>query len=739
MGKKIRDLKKNSLLGYILAFSGMVVLIILVLGIYLYQFYYHTIYRDWVMSNENYLSSIRSRHENDMKITEDIVQQVGLSDGNTEFLLEESPLKSVALEKQLYSYSSVSQFFFQLYYFYYNDDYLYNQSTSVSLERFLEEGFRMESVSADELRDFIYHNSKNMRVMKEQGIDGYLMLRFRSIAEQAVVYSKTVGPKNKSTMLFVVGNVYYDKLLESKQSDLRQDYIIYDNQIIVTRGTLNLAERGIVETVGNMKEGSQKITLEGRPYLVSTQKGTSGILYCTVQSRKIFQNKILTGQWGILFILTVCSIPTSLAIVALSRRLSRKVRSINRLLSEDEDTAYNLETIETGIRTLVESNKEINQESLLLRQTRFISNFVRNEYSSRKSAVRAGEKANLHIDTSYFVVVLMGDRGNSNENKAHEMMLEEIIMRENEDGFGIHLIQNNQSLFVIFGDNVTTMGTLLERFLSIGKEYCEEFVMSASGMHDNFETSSEAYLEAAAAYDNRLLVDNDRIIYFTDVADREQVELLPDTYLRRLKNAIRIHDEAETKTVIGEICNRMRTSRQSLLTFRIFYNDIIHMMLTECKTNNANFGNIYNVFALSQCLTIQDFNDILNDVCHKLMDTREVITSDKVDIASEAIQSMKQNYQNPDFNMSFLAESLNISGVTLAVEFKSSMGISPSDYLAIIRMERAKVLLKESQLRVKEVSVAVGYEDDHVFMRRFKKYVGKTPGEYRKEDGSETV
>ncbi|MEG2349538.1 MAG: AraC family transcriptional regulator, partial [Hungatella sp.] len=457
--------------------------------------------------------------------------------------------------------------------------------------------------------------------------------------------------------------------------------------------------------------------------------------YCTLQSTRIFQNKILTGQWGILFVLAVCSIPASLAIVMLSRRLSKKVRSINKLLSEDEDAAYNLETIETGIRTLVESNREINQESVVLRRTRFISNFVRAEYTNRKAVIRAGEKADLHIERDYFVVLLMGDRGNSNENKAHEMMLGEIVIRENEEGFGIHLIQNNQSLFVIFGDDVTSMQTLLDRFFVIGKEYCEEFVMSASGIHEQFETSSEAYLEAAAAFDNRLLVDNDSIIYFKDVANREQVELLPDTYLQRLKNAIRSNEEAEAMLIIEEICNRMRSSRQSLLTFRIFYNDIIHMLLTEFNTNRADFGNIYNVFALSQCLSIQDFKDILDDVCHKLMNGRAAIASDQVDIASEAIQSMKQNYQNPDFNMSALAETLGISGVTLAVEFKSSMGISPSDYLAIIRMERAKVLLKESQLRIKEVSVSVGYEDDHVFMRRFKKYVGKTPGEYRKEEG----
>ncbi len=39
--------------------------------------------------------------------------------------------------------------------------------------------------------------------------------------------------------------------------------------------------------------------------------------------------------------------------------------------------------------------------------------------------------------------------------------------------------------------------------------------------------------------------------------------------------------------------------------------------------------------------------------------------------------------------------------------------------------------MENTKLLVKEVSQAVGYEDDHVFMRRFKKYVGKTPKEYR--------
>lgn len=104
----------------------------------------------------------------------------------------------------------------------------------------------------------------------------------------------------------------------------------------------------------------------------------------------------------------------------------------------------------------------------------------------------------------------------------------------------------------------------------------------------------------------------------------------------------------------------------------------------------------------------------------------------EADFVAKAIECMKANYQNPEFNMSALAEQLSGSSVTLAVKFKGIMEISPSEYLAILRMEKAKSLLEETKLQIKEVSVQVGYvgyEDARVFLRRFKKYTGKTPGQ----------
>ena len=98
---------------------------------------------------------------------------------------------------------------------------------------------------------------------------------------------------------------------------------------------------------------------------------------------------------------------------------------------------------------------------------------------------------------------------------------------------------------------------------------------------------------------------------------------------------------------------------------------------------------------------------------------------------------MKENFQVPDLTMNALADYLGISSVVLAVEFRNVMDIKPSDYLGNLRMEKSKELLKSTKMLVGEVSQAVGYEDPHVFMRRFKKYTGMTPKQYRMEHMTE--
>ncbi len=63
--------------------------------------------------------------------------------------------------------------------------------------------------------------------------------------------------------------------------------------------------------------------------------------------------------------------------------------------------------------------------------------------------------------------------------------------------------------------------------------------------------------------------------------------------------------------------------------------------------------------------------------------------------------------------------------------FKHSFGRSAIDYLVRLRMENAAFLLRDVNMRVKEVAERVGYHDLYHFSKLFRKYHGVSPRGYR--------
>lgn len=63
--------------------------------------------------------------------------------------------------------------------------------------------------------------------------------------------------------------------------------------------------------------------------------------------------------------------------------------------------------------------------------------------------------------------------------------------------------------------------------------------------------------------------------------------------------------------------------------------------------------------------------------------------------------------------------------------FKNACGLTPGDFLRLIRIDNAKALLKNSNLDVAEVAAHVGYSNPGHFALVFKRSVGATPKGYR--------
>ncbi len=63
--------------------------------------------------------------------------------------------------------------------------------------------------------------------------------------------------------------------------------------------------------------------------------------------------------------------------------------------------------------------------------------------------------------------------------------------------------------------------------------------------------------------------------------------------------------------------------------------------------------------------------------------------------------------------------------------FQRGTGISPSDYLLEIRLQRARTHLLADEARIEEVAEACGFSSAAYFCRVFKKRHGQSPGAWR--------
>lgn len=102
-------------------------------------------------------------------------------------------------------------------------------------------------------------------------------------------------------------------------------------------------------------------------------------------------------------LLSVCAIPAAFFIMVFSRRMAAKVKKMNQLLDSQEETNYNLSSIESGIQMLVEANEQKEKENLQLKKTRFVRNFIRNDFKSREEVLQAAQKASIEIENTMYL------------------------------------------------------------------------------------------------------------------------------------------------------------------------------------------------------------------------------------------------------------------------------------------------------------------------------------------------
>ena len=84
-----------------------------------------------------------------------------------------------------------------------------------------------------------------------------------------------------------------------------------------------------------------------------------------------------------------------------------------------------------------------------------------------------------------------------------------------------------------------------------------------------------------------------------------------------------------------------------------------------------------------------------------------------------------------DLSLKKQAELLNVNASYLSTLFKKETGMTLTDYVNKKRVDHAIFLLNSSNMQIQTIAQYCGIPDVNYFTKIFKKYVGKTPKEYR--------
>ena len=112
---------------------------------------------------------------------------------------------------------------------------------------------------------------------------------------------------------------------------------------------------------------------------------------------------------------------------------------------------------------------------------------------------------------------------------------------------------------------------------------------------------------------------------------------------------------------------------------------------------------------------------------------------ERILILQEAKAYLDLHFADRDLQMSKVAQIFNISPSYFSTIFRQELGETFRDYLGGLRINRAKELLRTSNLKCAEVAYQSGFNDSHYFSFVFKKKTGRTPQQYRAESYDERI
>ena len=373
-----------------------------------------------------------------------------------------------------------------------------------------------------------------------------------------------------------------------------------------------------------------------------------------------------------------------------------------------------------------------------------------------KDSMEEIKQLGIHLSSSHYRIAMLDIDDYSNlldvneEDKKEIALMSFVLANISEE------IVNEKSNGFCFQDSENKVYLLLQtnkpkEFLDMAKELCLHIqrvvgdVMRLDvtvGLGSYVERVEDLYLSyesAKKAVGYRYLLGKRT---FVDMEIQKDSLNLPIDYgqkVQTLLEGIKYEETDKIYSFIDFIREELRDAMLSKSRVVIYLQEILRDIEENSKqilgsNSKEEQKNLRVSEQIADAKSLEEALDILS-VYAKQLSRKLVPFSQNTNVrqARKALDYIKENFADANLSLNTICNYLGISTSHFSSVFKEATGETFVEALIKVRMNKAKELLEETNLKNYEIAERVGFSDPHYFSISFKKMTGKTPTEYARE------
>ncbi|TLS53856.1 helix-turn-helix domain-containing protein [Paenibacillus antri] len=306
------------------------------------------------------------------------------------------------------------------------------------------------------------------------------------------------------------------------------------------------------------------------------------------------------------------------------------------------------------------------------------------------------------------------------------------------DSFQVTLVFDDPNANEDFRTSVYSLANRIQE----GVESCLALRVSigVSRMYGGLKDAKTAYREARDALKYRVLYGQKTILRIDDVQPAQSVATqYPKELERQVLDAVKMADREGLPSLLDaffkDIAGQYHNYNDYQIAVTRFFVNLIRLLQESGVPQLEPFGGepprLEQLHALASVQDVRDWfeRQLIGPMMRVFEEQR---TNRHRTISQEVVEMIHRDFDT-DLTLESCSHALNYHPSYISKVLRQELGISFSDYLLRHRIQKAKEMLEETDLKVSEIAEKLGYNNSQNFIRSFRKLAGTTPGAYREE------